>query len=112
MKKKAIEKIPYLKLPAVNTEKEVKYVGVTAVKIIDHEKHLFLEIYRNKEKTREIPLVRIVCTKKDFASYIPEKEQWTRQKIETDGGYGTLIWYEQSEAGDGWQKRKCKNACS
>ena len=110
MKKKAIEKIPYLKLPAVNTEKGVKYVGVTAVKIIDHEKHLFLEVYRNKEKTREIPLVRIVCTKKDFASYIPEKEQWTRQKIETGGGYGTLIWYEQSEAGDGWQKRKCKNA--
>ena len=49
MKKKTIEKIPYLKLPSVICKKDVKYVGVTAVKVIGHEKHLFLEVYQNKE---------------------------------------------------------------
>lgn len=33
MKKKTIEKIPYLKLPSVICKKDVKYVGVTAVKV-------------------------------------------------------------------------------
>lgn len=64
MKKKAIEKIPYLTLPAVSQEKETEYVGVTAVKVIDHEKHLFLEVYQNDENSRNVPLVRIVLTKK------------------------------------------------
>lgn len=41
MKKKAIEKIPYLTLPAVSQEKETEYVGVTAVKVIDHESICF-----------------------------------------------------------------------
>ena len=48
MKKKAIEKIPYLKLSSVICKKDVKYVGVTAVKVIGHEKHLFLEVYQIK----------------------------------------------------------------
>ena len=55
MKKKAIEKIPYLTLPAVSQEKETEYVGVTAVKVIDHEKHLFLEVYQNDENSRNVP---------------------------------------------------------
>ena len=74
MKKKAIEKIPYLKLPE-NVKKGAKYVGTTAVKVVGHEKHLFLEVYRNKKASREIPLVRIVLTKKDFGSYFPEQEE-------------------------------------
>lgn len=48
MKKKAIEKIPYLGLKKTSRKKEVKYIGVTAVKIVGHEKHLFLEVYRNQ----------------------------------------------------------------
>lgn len=58
MKKKTIEKIPYLKLPSVICKKDVKYVGVTAVKVIGHEKHLFLEVYQNKKTSMETPLVR------------------------------------------------------
>ena len=64
MKKKTIEKIPYLKLPSVICKKDVKYVGVTAVKVIGHEKHLFLEVYQNKKTSMETPLVRIVVTKR------------------------------------------------
>lgn len=111
MKKKTIEKIPYLKLPE-NVKKGAKYVGTTAVKVVGHEKHLFLEVYRNEKESREIPLVRIVLTKKDFGSYFPEQEEWTRRKIETDEGYGRLLWNAREDSGDGYQQVKKKNALS
>lgn len=94
MKKKAIEKIPYFGLKKTSRKKDVKYIGVTAVKIVGHEKHLFLEVYRNKKESKETPLVRIVLTKKDFGTYWPEKEEWTRQKIKPDSCYGRVIWGE------------------
>lgn len=94
MKKKAIEKIPYFGLKETSRKKDVKYIGVTAVKIVGHEKHLFLEIYRNKKKSKDIPVVRIVTTKKDFGTYYPEKDTWTREKIEAEGGWGRLIWQQ------------------
>ena len=68
-KKKAIEKIPYFGLKKTSRKKAVKYIGVTAVKIVGHEKHLFLEVYRNKKESKEAPMVRIVLTKKDFGTY-------------------------------------------
>ena len=52
MKKKAIEKIPYLGLRKISSKEEVKYIGVTAVKIVGNEKHLFLEVYQNEEKSK------------------------------------------------------------
>ena len=36
MKKKAIEKIPYFGLKETSRKKAVKYIGVTAVKIVGH----------------------------------------------------------------------------
>ena len=91
MKKKTIEKIPYFWLKKTSRKKDVKYIGVTAVKIVGHEKHLFLEVYRNKKESKEMPMVRIVLTKKDFGTYWPEKEEWTRQKIKPDSYYGRVI---------------------
>lgn len=38
MKKKAIEKIPYLGLKQVSSGQDVKYIGVTALKIVGHLK--------------------------------------------------------------------------
>ena len=55
MKKKAIEKIPYFGLKKISRKKEVKYIGVTAVKNIDHEKHLFLR-YTAIEKIQRMYL--------------------------------------------------------
>lgn len=37
MKEKTIEKIPYLGLQKISRKKSVKYIGVTAVKIIGHK---------------------------------------------------------------------------
>ena len=103
MKKKAIEKIPYLGLKKTSRKKEVKYIGVTAAKIVGHEKHLFLEVYRNHKESKDTPAVRIVLTKKDFGTYWPEREEWTRQKVKTDSYYGGLIWAERS---DTWRAEK------
>lgn len=80
MKKKAIEKIPYFGLKETSRKKAVKYIGVTAVKIVGHERHLFLEIYRNKKKLKDTPVVRIVTTKKDFGTYYPEKRHMDQRK--------------------------------
>lgn len=106
MKKKSIEKIPYFGLKKTSRKKDVKYIGVTAVKIVGHEKHLFLEVYRNKKESKEMPLVRIVLTKKDFGTYWPEKEEWTRQKIKPDSCYGRVIWGEGHPT---WEQEKKEN---
>lgn len=107
MKKKTIEKIPYFGLKKTSRKKKVEYIGVTAVKIVGHEKHLFLEVYRNRKDSREIPLVRIALTKKDFGTYWPEEGKWTGQKIESSGYYKRLIWEETLSIT--WEERKEKN---
>ena len=43
MKKKEIEKIPYLTLSKVCRKKDVRYIGVTACKDIGGVRHLFLD---------------------------------------------------------------------
>lgn len=50
MKKKQIEKVPYLGLRKTTRKRKVKYIAVTAVKNVAHERHFFLEVYENKRK--------------------------------------------------------------
>ena len=107
MKKKAIEKIPYLTLKKISRKKNVKYIGVTAVKIIGHEKHLFLEVYRNEKAVRDVPVVRIVLTKKDFGTYFPGKKRWSRQKVY--GNTYKLIWQSEDDRTDTWDVTAKKN---
>lgn len=95
MKKKAIEKIPFLGLGKLSRKKEAKYIGITAIKNVGHEQHLFLEVYKNGKEAKRIPLVRIVLTRKDFGTYFPSRNEWTKQKIERSqccDAYN-LIWY-------------------
>lgn len=106
MRKKEIEKIPYLGLKKINRKKDVKYIGVTAVKIVGNKKHLFLEVYKNEKESKRVPVVRIILTKKEFWNYFPETEQWTRQKVEKDGGYGNWIWGEKA---DTWEQMEKEN---
>lgn len=112
MKKKAIEKVPYLTLPEVSKSRTVKYIAVTEFKIIAHERHLFVEVYRNKKKEKEIPVVRIVLTKKDFGNYFPDTDTWTREKIETDRYFQSvrLLWHrENGERVETWQQTLKEN---
>ena len=92
---KTIEKIPYLGLQKISRKKSVKYIGVTAVKIIGHKKHLLLEVYENKKESKKIPVVRIALTKKDFGTYWPDKHVWTRQQV----SYYRPIWMETHTGG-------------
>lgn len=98
MKKKAIEKIPFLTLPKVIRKKMVEYIGVTAYKTISHERHLFVEVYQNDKACKNIPVVRIVLNKKDFGTFFPEAGTWSRGRItmNTWDSYG-LIWRENDE---------------
>lgn len=95
MKKKAVEKIPFLTLPAVCRKKQVEYVGVTAFKTIGHERHLFLEMYRNGRAHKDVPVCRIVLTGKDFGTYFPESGAWSRGRItKNTWSNNGLIWRE------------------
>lgn len=99
MKKKAIERIPYLGLKKASRKKDVKYIGVTAIRIVGHEKHLFLEMYRNA-KNQEEPIVRVVLNEKEFGTYIPENGEWNRRKIMPDEYYDAyFIWNTPGECG-------------
>lgn len=89
MRKKAIEKIPYLTGEKCN-KKNVKYVVAVEVKDVEHEKHLFLEIYENKVRSLKIPVYRFVYTKKDWGNYKPVDGKWSACSI-TDG-YNAQIW--------------------
>lgn len=94
MKKKAIEKIPYFTLKNVSRKKNVKYVGVTGIKVISHEKHLFLEVYKNSKEAKKTPVVRIVLTKKDFGTYFTETGDWSQKRVEesTYNYRDKMIW--------------------
>ena len=103
MRKKEIERIPYLGLKKISRKEDVKYIGMTAVKIVGNKKHLFLEVYKNEKESKRVPVVRIVLTEKEFWNYFPEQEKWTRQKIVADGGYGNFIWRKK---GTSWEQRR------
>lgn len=107
MKKKTIEKIPYLTLPKVSRKKNVKYVGVTAVKNVGHERHFFLEVYRNMKKAEAEPVVRIVLTKKDFGTYWTKDGTWTRSKVTTQGYTLRCIWEDKSHRI--WEEQEKEN---
>lgn len=105
MKKKAIEKIPYLTLPKTIRRKGAKYIGVTAVRNVGDEEHFFLEVYRNNEVSKMVPEVRIVCTKKDFGTFFTNSGEWSRRKLK-DSNYSTrLIWEDATDKCNEKEKR-------
>lgn len=109
MKKKAIEKIPYLTLPKVSRKKDVKYIGRTAIKMVENEMHFFLEVYKNEKMTKVVPVVRIVMNKKDFGTYRPEDGSWTRAKLTLNGYCDALIWETENSRGYTYDRRRKQN---
>lgn len=109
MKKKQIEKVPYLTLKSTVKKKGVNYVCVTALKNVAHERHFFLEVYENKKECLQVPVARIVCTKKDFATYLPEKDEWTRQKITTYYSSDGFMWENYEKHSRSTEEKKKKN---
>ena len=105
MKKKAIEKIPYIGLKKTSRKKDVKYVGVAETKIIGGAEHLLIEVYKNEKNEKDIPEVRIALNKNDFGTYFPKTGEWNRKKIMPNGGYCRTIWEKTGEGND-WREQE------
>ena len=109
MKKKEIEKIPYLTLPKSNKSKKVRYIGITALKNIGNERHIILEVYRNKKDCLQIPVVRYVANKNDWGVFFPESNTWTKQKITTNDWHEGMCWASPGESGSTYGERSERN---
>lgn len=97
MKKKQIEKIPYITIAKPIRKRGVKYIAVTAWKNISHERHIILEVYRNKKGNLQIPVVRYAATGRDWGVFFPETGEWSRQKIVGQNAYGRCCWQQPGE---------------
>lgn len=97
MKKKAIEKIPYIGIERTSRKKGAKYIAATMVKIVGHEKHLITEVYKNEKEALAVPLVRIVLTKKDFGTFFAESGKWSRGLIAGNPYTGEYLIWDKSE---------------
>lgn len=94
MKKKAIEQVPYM----VPERKEgCKYVARADVLPIGGTETLLIEIFGKSD----IPELRTVITKKEYAGYDPQKKEWNHVGIDTTGlrNYYDYYWrFEHSNA--------------
>lgn len=81
MKKKQIEAVPYITIPGTVQDENVQYAAVAAWKEIAGEKHLLLEVYRNRETCLQVPAVRYVANGTDWGVFFPESGRWTREKL-------------------------------
>lgn len=107
MKKKTIEKIPFLTLPAVSRKRAVRYVAVTDTRKIAEEMHLFVEVYRNRKDSMDIPVVRIALTGEDFGTFFPRTGTWSESMITSNTWNSEgLIWREDDD--HGWRSREDK----
>lgn len=94
MKKKKIERVPFIGLDKTIRKKGILYVGITKIKKIDGEMHLFLEVYRNRAKDKDKPVIRYVADKKDWAIYDTRFESWSHRKIKSHDWSDGLVWYD------------------
>lgn len=107
MKKKIIERIPYLQLAKVSRKKEEEYIAVSAIQEIGGEDHLIVEVYRNKKECREIPVARIVITNKDFGTFLTGSRTWTRGRItRNEWSSRSLVWREDRSWKAEWELEK------
>lgn len=93
MKKKQIEKLPYITLTKVSKRKDVRYIAVTEIKEIGGKGHLLLEVYRKDHM--DVPVIRYVATERDWAVFRPATGKWSRNGI-TDM-YGKVCWWTHED---------------
>lgn len=110
MKKKKIESIPFMELGECSNEREVLFVGKTACHTIDGVQHIFLEVFKNHESGKMIPVLRYAMTKQDWGIYDTGTGAWSKRKIDSFA-YGIgLCWYAgYQREGRGYQERRKAN---
>lgn len=90
MKKKAIEQVPYM----VPERKEgCKYVARANVPPIGGTETLLIEIFGKSD----IPEIRTVITKTDYATYDPKKQKWSKAGTGCAGMKGNYDYYVRFE---------------
>lgn len=95
MKRKQIEQVPYITVPGIIKRERVKYVAVTAWKNIGKERHIFLEVYQNRQESLKCPVVRYVATKKNWEIFYPGKGVWNQKGInQSDDAF---CWYDEND---------------
>lgn len=82
MKKKEIEKIPFVG----GTKAGKKYLNTISAFIqeIKGERHLFVEVYENRNGKLQVPWIRMVFTEKDWGLYYPESGIWSAAGLEEE----------------------------
>lgn len=108
MKEKEIEKVPYIGLKKISRGKKVHYIARTMLQTVKGEKHFFLEVYKNVAEAMDVPVIRIVCTKKDFGNYWPQAGKWTSQNCRTDN----LLWDRKDNYWETWDNVAKNNILS
>ena len=110
MRKKEIEKIPYLGLKKINRKKDVKYIGVTAVKIVGNKKHLFLEV----SKTRKNPKWYLWCEsslrKRSFGIIFQKQSSGNGRKWRKMVDTGIIYGEKKLLHGSRWKKKMSSRA--
>lgn len=72
MRRKDIEKIPYITIRSTGS---TPFVAVTKQEEIAGISHLFLEVYKREQP--QVPVLRAVYTQEDWELYYPEEKRWS-----------------------------------
>ncbi len=97
MKKKAVEKTAYL-TPEKCSVRGIKFVAAAGVRVIRGEKHLILDIYKNRKDCLDVPVMRFAYTKKEWGHYRPEERKWSACGIR--GNSLRVIWNSETRRDD------------
>lgn len=90
MKKKAIERVPYI--PAVRANRSYAYTASVVVTDISGAEHLLIDIYTNTKNGRKRPKVRLAYTRTDWGIYRPVTGKWSAGSCySTD--YSNEVWH-------------------
>lgn len=94
MKKKAIERVPYI--PAVRANRSYAYTASVVVTDISGVEHLLIDIYTNTKDGRKRPKVRLAYTRTDWGIYRPVTGEWSAGSCYS-ADYSEEVWHEDDE---------------
>lgn len=106
MRKKEIEKIPYMGLPELKADGKAQYVGVTALREVGGKAHIILEVYRNMEGCTERPIVRYVASNDGWGVYEVALGKWRGKGIQPGGWGRQMCWEDERACYGSWEREE------
>lgn len=105
MKKKTIEKIPYLRRPGAAAGKGFRHTGAAALEEVEGEDCFILDIYGDGAA----PEARVAVTPGDYGTWFPESGEWHRHKY--TAGCGGLLGSTRLAPQDERLAMECFGSC-